>query len=174
VCSLATPVLLVVGACRWLVAILAALFMVPPVLADVKALALSVATNMGVLLVQSSEDKDEGSSKTDQLLLEYRLYDMMQKTLDSWPVRASQAVHTVRGILRFLAINAAFAATQNLAASLLVSLASNQLLLLYSTAGRARLRLSPKPQSRGNDAGPGGKGRREKRPPTLRWPPDQK
>lgn len=161
--------------CRWLVALMAALFMVPPVLADAKALALSVATNMGVILVQSSEERDEGSSssssKTDQLLLEYRLYDMMQKTLDSWPVRASQAVHTLRGILRFMAVNAAFAATQNLAASLLVSLASNHLLLLYSTAGRARLRLSPKRPSNSSNS-PGGQGGRGKKPPTLHWPPD--
>jgi hypothetical protein len=101
-----------------------------------------------------------------QLVQEYRLYEALEKTVFALPARISWGLHTARGVLRFATINAAFAITNNLAASLTLSVLSNLFILAYNQQGRKELGL------RSNATGIAQDGNR--RPPSLKWPPDNK
>ncbi|KAG2496792.1 hypothetical protein HYH03_005200 [Edaphochlamys debaryana] len=98
---------------------------------------------------------DEGAddAETESMLREYRLVEALGRSTSTGPPRLTYALTLLRGLLRFGSVNAAFALTGNLAATLAASALPNLLLMAYVRSGPLILLERPaKPASGGPGA----------------------
>lgn len=148
-------------AVRYATGCLITALLVPPILNEAEALRLGVASNLALVSVeqrQRAERQDmeargeRPDEEADKLLREYRLVEALSSAAATGPPRLAYAVTLLRGLLRFGAVNAAFALTGDLSASLAASAVPNLLLMAYVRAGPMVLLERPGQEGQGEGA----------------------